>query len=304
MTKLTLFISAFVLFAFSQPTIAAISLAAKQAVVVDIKQNTGAEYAVTVHLGKQGFRFITLIPDYESDPASIVRQRSLTGWKGDFLFVRQQCSSQRVWRCVVDQIFTRRSNMLMHIGSVESRDCSMAGCRFDETSAIFTDIYDGLETNPVSGQVDTPPLQIVRRLVNGKLVSDLNMSWELNAQTYAASIGCLEKVARVGFAEKCDGNLDPWSALTFAAKLTHYTGRSTERTNLFEVLAAGYCAKSADPGCSKRTAGVKDHFSRFPPGDGLRFSSYPVEAINVSVAENNKPTPQKFESGKAIPLKL
>ena len=276
----------------------------KQAVVVTLRQNTGAEYIVTVDLGKQRYRFVTLISDYESDPEGVKKQRALMGWKGEYLFLRQQCSSLLVWRCVVDQVFTRHASSLVHLGNVESRDCNATGCRFDEASGVFSDIYDGLETNPVTGQVDTPPLKLARRVDGGKLVSDLGKSWDLNATTYAASVSCLVKTARLGFGEKCEAGLDAWSALTFAAKLTHYVGRSAERAHLFDVLAVGYCAKSADPGCAKRAAGVKDHFSRFPPGEAPRYMPYPVAATNVDATENSKLTPQKFESGKAMQLKL
>jgi hypothetical protein len=55
----------------------------KQAVIVSLRQNTGAEHVVTVDLGKQRYRFVTLIADYETDPTAVTRQRSLMGWKGD-----------------------------------------------------------------------------------------------------------------------------------------------------------------------------------------------------------------------------
>jgi hypothetical protein len=201
-------------------------------------------------------------------------------------------------------VFTLEGGALIHLGAVESGTCSVPGCGYDIADGVFADLYDGLETNPVSGQVDSPPLRIARRAVGRKFVADLDLSWRLNQEDYAASIACLEQVAKAGFAEPCEKKWNAWSALVFAAKLTHYTGRGAERSMLFEHLAKGYCAKSADPNCDKRAAGVKDHYSRFPRGDAPQFVPYPVARTTVDAPEVKAREPQKFESGKAIQLKL
>lgn len=276
----------------------------KQAVVVTTRQNTGPEFLVTVDLRNLRFRFSTLVPDYESASTDAANQRSMFAWKGDYLFVRQQCASLAKWRCVVDQVFTVEGGSLIHLGEVESGTCNAPGCRYDVTDGVFTDLYDGLETNPVSGQVDAPPLRIARRAIGGKLVTDLTRSWRLNQEDYAASIACLEKVTNAGFAEPCANKWNAWSALVFVAKLTHYTGRGAERSMLFDQLAQGYCAKSADANCSKRVAGVKDHYSRFPRGDSPKVMPYPVVLTSVDAPEVNARQPQKFESGKEFKLKL
>ena len=277
---------------------AALSDADKNAVEIDLKQNIAVEYAVTIGLGEQRFRTSTHITEYERDPASVARQRALMGWKGDYLFIHQVCNALDEWRCAVDQVFTRDGAKLVYLGSVESGACTVPGCSYDGDT--FTDLYDGLQINPVSGQVDAPPLRIARRIRDGRFVTDLDRSWELNKATYAASLACLDVVAQKGFAAPCEKGMKPWPALVFAAKLTHYTGRKAEREQLFAGPAAAYCAKSADKGCVKRVAGVKDFFSRFPPGDAPQFVPAAVVAIDPREAAASRT--QKLETGKVIKL--
>lgn len=280
---------------------APLSEADKAAVQINLRQNIAAEYVATVDLGTQRYRFTTHIPDFQSDPEAIARERKMMGWKGDYLFVRQRCAAAAEWRCVVDQVFTRKGDALVHLGSVESARCETPGCAYDD--GMFNDLYDGLQVNPVSGRVDTPPLRIARRESEGKLVTDLDRTWQLNQPAYLAALACLDKVAKDGFTSPCENRQAPWSALVFAAKLTHYTGRAAEREGLFARQVPGYCARSADTGCAKRVAGVKDFFSRFPAGDAPQFTPYPVTATQTS-DENSKPKAEKFETGKTIRLKL
>ncbi len=293
----------FTMVSMPQSAIAALSEKDKQEVVVTSRNNLGVEFVTTVDLGNRRYRFVTVRPDYSPVDASATSHDSQSRWRGDYLFVRQQCASFGKWRCVVDQVFTRQAKTLLHIGAVESSACESPGCGYDEKSGQFTDIYDGLEVNPVSGQTDSPPIRISRRNANGTLKTDVDASWNLNQAAYSASIACLERVAKSGFSVPCEMRLEPWSALVFAAKVTHYAGKKAERAKLFDVLAPPYCAHSVDPNCTKRVAGAKDHFSRFREGDDPKFTPYPVTLTTVDAAEPKSFAPQKFDTGKALPLK-
>jgi hypothetical protein len=117
---------------------------------------------------------------------------------------------------------------------------------------------------------------------------------------YAASLACLDRVAQKGFAGACEQGMKPWAALVFAAKLTHYAGRQAEREQLFAGPAVAYCAKSADTGCARRVAGVKDHFSRFRPGDAPQY--VPSAVVTVEARDEGASRSQKLETGKVIKL--
>ena len=293
----------FTLILLSHSAIAALSEKEKQEVVVTSRNNLGVEFVMTVDLGNRRYRFVTMQPEYNVGEPNAASKLPTFRWRGDYLFVRQLCASFGKWRCIVDQVFTRNGKSLLHVGAVESSGCDSPGCGYDEKHGLFADIYDGLETNPVSGQTDSPPLRIARRNIEGTFKTDIDASWELNQPAYLASIACLEKVAKSGFSEPCNMKWEAWSALVFAAKLTHFAGRKNERARLFDELALPYCANSVDPNCTKRVAGVKDHFSRFPVGDAPKFTPYPVVIMSANTPEPKPALPEKFSPGKALPLK-
>lgn len=283
-------------------SVAALSDTQKSAVAINVTQNTGAEYAITVDLAKQRYRFVSTIAEYEN-PESLAKQKALMGWVGDYLFVRHQCGGSYEWRCVVDQVFTIDAARLMHIGSVESRACATLGCSYNPKTGVFTDVYDGLQTNPVTGEVDAPPLRIARREVENKLQSDLNATWAMNSADYNGAITCLKHAIANGFATPCADKLTPWVSIVSAAKLTHYTGKTVERAALFDVLGKEYCEKSADSRCGFRVAGAKDHFSRFAVGDAPKYIPSQVASIDLNAAPAPTQMVQPMQKGKTIQLK-
>ncbi len=286
----------------SNQAIANISDAQKKAVTITVTQNTGAEYAITVDLAKQRYRFITTVAEYEN-PESLAKQKALMGWVGNYLFVRQQCGGTYEWRCVVDQVFTVDATKLVHLGAVESSACTTLGCSYDSKSGVFTDIYDGLQTNPVTGDVDAPPLRIARRVEKHTLVSDLDATWAMNTAAYDTALACLNHVANNGFATPCADKMSPWTAIVSAAKLTHYTGRTAKRAALFDILGKAYCEKSADSRCGFRVAGAKDHFSRFAVGDAPKYMPSPVASIDLNTVQAPTQMVQPMQKGKTIQLK-
>ena len=276
----------------------------KAGVKISLTQNTAYEFVVSVDYLKQRYRFATFVPDFESVTEGLVRQRALMGWKGDYLFVRHQCGQPAEWRCVVDQVFTLDGDRLAHLGAVESGRCKELGCRYQLDTGIFIDLYDVYPINPVTGNPDTPPLPIARRADRTRLVADLDATWRMNEATYRTSLACLDHTAKTGFEPPCQNNENPWSAVTFIAKLTHYTTRNRERDSLFANQATGYCAKSADPKCKWRIAGVQDYFQRFQPGASPIYNPSPVTMVSANADESKALESQKIQPGKPIKLKL
>lgn len=287
----------------SQSTLA-LTQAQKDEVKISVKQNTGPEFLITVDLKKQRYRFATFIQDFESPVDGLTKQRALTGWKGDYLFVRHQSGSTVPWRRVVDQVFTRTETELIHLGAIESADCNVLGCRYDPATGIFTDIYDIYQVNPVTGDSDTPPLPISRRAKGRELVADTQQTWEMNKNIYQSAMTCLDNIASAGFDQACGNKLKPWTALVFAAKLTHYAGRAAERKQLFDKQAVIYCEKSADPRCKWRIDGVQDFFSRFEVGASPDYVPSPITLSSADVVEPVTRVPEKMEFGTAIKLKF
>jgi hypothetical protein len=306
LTRAIFFACGLLICAASFATNAAAKLTAtdKQAVVVSVTQNTAAEFLITVDLYRQRYRFATFIENFESPTEGLSHQRTLMGWKGDYLFVRHQCGQVANWRCIVDQVFTVDRGKLIHLGEVESASCQSLGCRYQITSGEFNDIFDIYQVNPVTGATDAPPLSIVRRVVANKLVTDIEATWQRNQANFAASIACLDKVAATGFSQPCDNKLVAWSALVYAAKLTHYTKQFSARDALLANQAIAYCRQSADPKCQWRVDGVKDFFQRFAPGDNPANIPSPVTLTTVSANDAHALKPEKFNRPAPIKLKL
>jgi hypothetical protein len=284
--------------------VASTSTPVKADVKVNMVQNTASEFLVTVDHAKQRYRFATFVPEWDSPTEGIGRQRGLSGWKGDYLFVRHQCGQVANWRCVVDQVFTFHQGNLIHLGGIESRDCKELGCRYDEKTGLFRDIHDAYQVNPVTGQTDSPPLAVLLRADPAKrrFTTDLDATWQLNAALFSQSMSCLDLVAEKGFGEKCASGVNPWSSFLSAAKLARIAGREKEWSTLFAVQAKGYCAKSADTRCEWRMRGIEEFYSKL--GAGQLSTSVPSQITLTSVdrAEPSGMTPQKLPAAKPIKL--
>jgi hypothetical protein len=276
----------------------------KADVRVNMVQNTASEFLVTVDYAKQRYRFATFVPQWDSATDGIDRQRTLSGWKGDYLFVRHQCGQMANWRCVVDQVFTLHQGALVHLGGVESRDCKELGCRYDEKTGLFRDLHDAYQVNPVTGQTDSPPIAVMLRADAAKrrFSLDMDATWQLNAPLFSQSMACLDMVAEKGFSEQCAGGTNPWSSFLSAARLAKLTGRDKEWNTLFAVQAKGYCAKSADTRCDWRMRGVAEFYGKLNAGQLSTSVPSPITLTSTDKAEPSGMTPQKLPAAKPIKL--
>jgi hypothetical protein len=285
--------------AFSPPA----SALTKAEVKVAFTQNTASEFVASVTFGKQQYRFPTYVPDFENPNVGIDQQRALSGWKGDYLFVRHQCGQAANWRCVVDQVFTLKSGSLLHLGAVESRDCTVLGCRYDDATGEFRDVLDRFQVNPVTGQTDSPPVPIVRRVVGGALVTDRDATWALNKRSYDSAIACLQHMAANGFEVPCAEKQNPWTAFLSAAKLTRVAGRTAEWNRLFDEHAKAYCGKSADARCTWRLNGTQDFLAKIEAGEVPTSTPTPVRLVRADV-DDKKDMVGKIAPSQPIKLKL
>lgn len=298
---------AFVLFAwlamcYPLPFAMAASNLEQNEISFKLEQRIGPEFATTILYRDQRIVVPTLLADYEANPDSVEKDRRLSGWKEGYLFIKQRCSGT-AWRCVVDQVFALRSGKLIHMGEVESSACQTVGCAY--VDGLFADLFDAMPVNPVTGRADAPPLRVLRVAEGGGLATSTEKTWAANGEQYKAAIACLELIGAKGFGTQCADKLSPWSALVYAAKLTHYTNRIQEWNMLFAGLAPAYCKHSQDPQCSSRVDGLKDHVSRLTPGAKPLFVPYRIVQTTVSgtdAADNNQS--ESLPPPKIIKLKL
>jgi hypothetical protein len=282
----------------------AVTESTKRAVKVDIKQNQASEFVISVQHAKDGFRMLTVLPDFDAPSQGGVspRDRDLAqfvGWRDDYLFVRQRGALSTPWRSVVDHVFTVQGERLVHLGSIDARECAALACGY--ANGEFRDIFDGLEVNPATGNVDTPPVPIVRVVREGRLVTHIERTWEINQQNYRASTACVSVAAQEGLSGRCPEERTPWASLVFVAKLTQYTGRAQERAQLFSQLAPAYCAKTPDKRCTFRVAGIDEHTARIARGAPPLNTPYAVTALLDQSSQDSTRT-TAWAPGKTIKL--
>jgi hypothetical protein len=282
--------------------IAAAASSAQGAVSFKLEQKIGPEFVTTVDYKDQRFIVPTLLADYEANPDSVEADRRMSGWKDGFLFIKQRCGGT-AWRCVVDQVFTLNADKLVHLGEVESGACQALGCAYAD--GAFADLFDAMPVNPVTGMKDAPPLRVQRIAQGAALSTSIEKTWAINDAQYKAAIACLELTAAAGFGKPCADKLQPWSALVYAAKLTHYTSRAQEWNALFSTLAPAYCKHSLDPRCAARVDGLKNYVSRLAPGAKPLFVPFRIRETSVSNASATATNqPESLGPANIIKLKM
>lgn len=181
-------------------------------------------FMLTVSHGGRSFTFSTLlIAVADRDQALAVLRRTI-GWKGGYLFVRQECGGGNMWRCDVDQVFALRDGRLIHIGEqLGGRRDQGPGAWFH--AGYFTDVYDRLESNDLTSHAGAPSFTIYMKEKNGTFVVDLTRTWAGNRDAFKRDRDEIPRVAR-------NHEMDPRArAETLASLLLH------------NAILARYCLK-------------------------------------------------------------
>jgi hypothetical protein len=280
----------------------AVASVEKDQVTVAFVQNTAAEFSVNIDFGDTRYRFATYIDDFTSDAVGLSRQRALSGWKNDMLFVRQQCGQKARWRCVVDHVFVLRNGALTHLGAVESRGCTQIGCRYDKGGGAVQDMLDVMQINPITGAEDSVPIEILRRVEATGLPVDIAETWKLNEPLYRAAKACLVRAKHVGFDHLCEGAQTLWGSLVYAAKLTRYTARHAEWHLLMDELAPAYCVTSLDSKCAWRIASLREQVQTIQPGEVPKGFPSPVTKLSIKHASRDDDSAQALPTRASITL--
>ncbi len=171
-------------------------------------------FTLTVSHGRRTFIFKTvLIAVADRDQALAVLRRTI-GWKGGYLFVRQECGGGNMWRCDVDQVFALRDGRLIYIGEqLGGRRDQGPGAWFCD--GYFTDVYDRFESNNLTSHAGAPSFTIYMKERNGTFVVDLTRTWAGNRDAFKRDRDEIPRVAR-------NHEMDPRArAETLASLLLH-----------------------------------------------------------------------------------
>jgi hypothetical protein len=252
----------------------------------DFDQETGrADITLTLQHEARGFTMATLQNRVASAEEGIEKQRTLTGWKDGYLFVRDSCGIGNAWRCDRDHVFMlvadRKGNdQLVYVGAVAAgEDCNEPGCALED--GVFTDIYDGLEENTLTSHADAPAPIIGLNERDGRFVADPDLTWAMNQERFNAGLRCLANET----SSPCAGQLTPKTALLFNTLLAQYTGRR-EEVATFSLFTRGVmCEALEESSCLPVLAEFERLIARVTPG-GLpanirRPKEFPETAVKL-----------------------
>ncbi|MBK9471647.1 MAG: hypothetical protein IPO18_05105 [bacterium] len=147
-------------------------------------------FDLAVEYGDQRCDLVTavLVPAEDGERAAWARLRRTIGWKGDYLFVLNECGAGNTWKCASEAVFMLRDGRLIALGSLRSRGPSDPGDS-DEIGTsyrdgAFGDIYADCEVNDLTSHAGAPWFEVVLLEHEGSLVPDLLRTWDLNRGLY------------------------------------------------------------------------------------------------------------------------
>ncbi len=220
--------------------------------------SSGTPITLEIHQGT--FKFRVAVRQRGNVSEALAVQKSLTGWKDGYLFVRDDClvagDDKRGARCVVDQVFTfvdgRDGKRLVHLGDIFSGDdCveeSKIGCALHQ--GAFTDIHDAFETNTLVRRAESPMPLLEIDVSSGELVVNLDATWGRNQERFSAGERCLTANA----AERpmaCTEGVTPRSAYLFNSVLAAYTRRTDQLMRIRAFARSALCDGDAEADCSE-----------------------------------------------------
>lgn len=230
------------------------------------KQAGLAAITLTLEQETRRFTLTTRQTHVASAEEAIERQRTVTGWKEGYLFVRDSCGGGNAWRCDSDHVFRlvtdkKGEDELVYVGAVASgEDCNQPGCALED--GVFTDIYDGLEANALTSHANAPALIIGLREQAGRFVADLDLTWDMNQERYTAGLRCLAGQT----SNPCIERLTPKNALLFNALLAQYTGRRDVLAAFGIFTRAAVCEGLGEAGCLRVLAEFERIIANVTPG--------------------------------------
>jgi hypothetical protein len=234
---------------------------------VDFDKQAGlADITLTLQQENRHFTLTTRQNHVASAEEAIERQRTVTGWKEGYLFVRDSCGGGNARRCDRDHVFRLVTDKngrdeLVYVGAVASgEDCNQPGCALED--GVFSDIYDGLEANALTSHADAPALIIGLSEQAGRFVADLDLTWDMNQERYTAGLRCLADPT----GNACTERVTPKNALLFNALLAQYTGRR-DALAAFRLFTRGVMCEGLDEaGCLPVLAEFERIITKVTPG--------------------------------------
>lgn len=190
-------------------------------------------FALRVRYGQQ--EFVVSAPNLNAlDSQSIAHLKRRIGWKGGYLFVREECDGGNSIRCNIDHVFKRKGVKLIKIGEVvvwASMPGGSSGIGPGFVQGYFKDIYHGLALNEVTSHAEDPVIVLAHKEIGGRFVWHKEKTWEFNQVEYQRNWKTLRTQAKSN-GKLTLNNSVLGAPLLFNAALARLTGHTKEYQNI------------------------------------------------------------------------
>jgi hypothetical protein len=125
--------------------------------------------------GNERFNFkVSLLEDIED-------VKKVTGWKGDYFFLRTLECTGNASKCSTDQVFMFRNNKFIHLGYFISWADEIGHIY---KNGFFRDLYNKFEFNALTSHAAAPIFTVALKEKDGRFSVDLEQTWLENEKTY------------------------------------------------------------------------------------------------------------------------
>jgi hypothetical protein len=184
-------------------------------------------FELTISHGIERHRLSTLPSIAGSDQAKALSALKKTiGWKGGYLFVREECGGGNTRRCNLDHVFALREGRLAYIGEAFGGEARTGPWPFYR-DGYFMDVYNKFEDNDLTGHAGAPAIRLLMQEKGGRFHVDFHRTWQANRQQFAAILAAIQKMLAKTPQESL-GLSEVAVPLLFNAVLTKYCNRQTE----------------------------------------------------------------------------
>ena len=199
-------------------------------------------FALTVAHGNQRFTLsTTLTIGVRNQQDAIMAMKKTMGWKGDYLFIREECGGGNIWCCNLNHVFAIREGRLIYIGEVAGEEERTAPCPSFQ-DGYFIDIYNKLEYNDLTSHARAPAIRLIMKEKGGRFHVVLQRTWQANLQQFSINTAEINTILANAHEEppELSGIAD---LLLFNAALAKYCKRHKEFNQIIRMTKAGASEK-------------------------------------------------------------
>jgi hypothetical protein len=164
--------------------------------VTAIQQGDPDDFMFTLTVTHGASRFILttgLNAGINDLQGALMTLKQTIGWKGNYLFVREECEGGNIWRCNLDHVFTLRKGRLIYIGEIAGgAERTVPGSFYND--GYFKDVYNKLECNDLTSHAKAPAIWLFIQEKGGHFHVNLHRTWQANRQQFLENMTEIQSI--------------------------------------------------------------------------------------------------------------